>query len=42
MSAVACVRSVVVIVAMVMASTFVRLSAQPATSSALHAAQMMF
>jgi len=38
----ACVRSIVVIVAMLMPSTFVRLRAQGATSAALHAAQTMF
>ena len=38
----ACARSIVVIVAMLMSSTFVHLRAQGATSSALHAAQMMF
>jgi hypothetical protein len=38
----ACVRSIVVIVAMLMPSTFVRLRAQGATSPALHAAQTMF
>ena len=38
----ACVRSIVVIVAMLMASTFVRLRAEGATSAALHAAQTMF
>ena len=38
----ACVRSIVVIVAMLMPSTFGRLDAQGATSAALHAAQTMF